>query len=69
MLNCVCAIAGAAFFGEVTYLIGKIFGLSGKNLAIMVAALAAAGATLAGILGPKFLAKAAPELVKWFKNV
>ena len=69
LLNCVCAIAGAAFFGGVTYLIGKIFGLSGKNLAIMVAALSAAGATLAGILGPKFLAKAAPELVKWFKNV
>lgn len=38
-------------------------------MAIVVVALAAVGATLAGILGPKFLVKVAPELVKWFKNV
>ncbi|MHB8061752.1 MAG: RHS repeat domain-containing protein [Ruminiclostridium sp.] len=69
LLNLVFSAAGAALFGGVTYLIGRIFNISGWTLTAAVVALGAVGGILAGILGPKFLVKVAPKLVKWFRNV
>ena len=63
------AIAGAALFGGVTYLIGRIIGISGKTLAVLTASLSGVGALAAALLGPKFLAKVAPKLAKWFQKV
>ena len=62
-------IAGAALFGGVTYLIGRLLGMSGKPLAILTVSLAAIGAVAAAILGVKFLAKVAPKLAQWFQKV
>jgi len=63
------AVAGAALFGGVTYLIGRILGISGWTLAALTGSLAALGAAAAAILGPKFLAKVAPKLAAWFQKV
>ncbi len=63
------AVAGAALFGGVTYLIGKMLGISGWSLALLTASLAGLGAAAAAILGPKFLEKVAPKLASWFKKV
>ena len=65
----VYAVAGAALFGGVTYVIGKALGITGKALTILTAALAAVGATAAAILGVKFLAKVSPKLAKWAQTV
>jgi hypothetical protein len=65
----VYAVAGAALFGGVTYVIGKALGITGKALTILTAALAAVGATVAAILGVKFLAKVSPKLAKWAQTV
>ena len=46
------AVAGAALFGGVTYLIGRILGISGWTLAALTGSLAALGAAAAAILGP-----------------
>lgn len=63
------AAAGAALFGGVTYLIGKMLGISGSSLAKLTASLALLGAAAAAVLGVKFLAKVAPKLAKWFNTV
>jgi RHS repeat-associated protein len=63
------AAAGAILFGGVTYLIGRILGISGWTLAALTGSLAALGAAAAAIFGLKFLSKVAPKLAAWFNKV
>lgn len=63
------AAAGAALFGGVTYLVGRLLGISGWTLAALAGSLAALGGAAAAILGVKFLAKVAPKLAAWFQKV
>ncbi len=65
----VYAAAGAALFGGVTYVIGKALGIEGWALAALTASLAAVGATIAVILGVKFLARISPKLAEWANKV
>jgi len=64
----VCAIAGAAVFGGVAYLIGRAFGMSGKQLAILTASMAAIGAAAGAVFGPTLLYKMAPQLKTFFSS-
>jgi len=60
----ITGVAGAAAFGALAFIVCKMFGLDGKTTAIITAAFAVLGGIIGAVLGPSFLLKHAPKLLK-----
>ena len=63
------AVAGAALFGTIAYLISSLFNLPRDLKLGVTATFAVIGGVLGGIFGPTIIAKALPKLTKWLKEI
>ena len=73
LANLISGVVGAAVFGTLAYVVCKVVGIfvpiDNKTTAAITVAFAALGGIIAGVLGPSFMAKHTPNLLKALQQI